>query len=310
MRHGHAIQPVIADVKKRVIYPRHGVAPGGDLAKASRTVTGVAAGRRLRVIWRDRANWTVGTDFVLHHKGRETPPRFTRLIDIEVTGDPNRVLDEVLFNVTRLNERYRQYAGYLDSAGLIAVEAALRDLFAKVAERDDMGPVMHEEAVAYIGRMLDVRYAEALAREVIARAGGKGRDKMARVRLEFEKFLETWLMDPDWPPFFAVPCCTYWHLAEGGDNYIIGRYTTAKGTVVRYRSGPIDLFLPHMPGAGLALVKSGIGYHIYFEKHDGPTGTLATVYRLGETAERIFHARVSRWSCSDPTGDYGELHCT
>lgn len=96
----------------------------------------------------------------------------------------------------------------------------------------------------------------------------------------------------------------------GSGNYIIGRYTTAKGTVVRYRSGPIDLFLPHMPGAGLALVKSGIGYHIYFEKHDGPTGTLATVYRLGETAERIFHARVSRWSCSDPTGDYGELHCT
>ncbi|SME91690.1 hypothetical protein SAMN06265365_101428 [Tistlia consotensis] len=304
--------PVLAEVKKRAIYPAHDLTwDKPDFAKASRTLTAEAAGKAIRVTYRAPGNWPYGRPYLIHHAGQGGTPRFARTIDVEVSGDPPAALSGLMYDITKLNERYRDAGGYLDSAGLTAVEATLKRLLAEVAKPGDVARALDEEAVAYVGRMLELRYAREVLTRAVEQASRKARDNLVRARLAYDEFLKSWQALPEGPPVIDLPCCRYWLVQSGGERRLVGRYVTPKGTAVIYRSEPMADWLP-LP-FGLVAVQSGVGYHIY----PGPcpasrppgSGCPYLVARLGETAEVIFRQEVSRFSCQNSPADLSYLKC-
>jgi hypothetical protein len=312
VRYGQGIQPVLAEVKRRVVRPRRGLDPNvPDGTKANRVAEGQAAGRTIRVTWIPKDRWSLGKDLLIRHKGTEADdgPRFTRIIDIELTGDPKAARESLLYEITRLNERYRDQGKYMDSAGLTQVTATLDRLLARVSDGSRVGEEMDDEAQAYVARMLEVRYARAYLTKGLDAVARTSHVRLASAVEAYADWLALQPPEPEGPPFLDLPCCRYWHVVDGqGHDRITGSYVTPKGTRVAYTSGTIANYVPAMPHAGLVALKSGAGYHIYFET-TGSQGTVVVVTKLGEQVETLFHERVARWSCQDMAPDMAWLRC-
>ncbi len=75
-----------------------------------------------------------------------------------------------------------------------------------------------------------------------------------------------------------LPFCKYWTLFEGGKIRITGHYFAPSGQKVAYESLPIANYSPVLPTAGMFVLASGTGYHVYQTEKKEEETDAAAVY--------------------------------
>lgn len=307
VQHARGLVPVLAEVKRRVIRPRLGLDPDTpDLSRARRTESGRAGGKSVRVTWVPREDWPYGRDLLIRHGREEGVPRFSHTLDITLTGDPRGHLDDLMYEITRLNERYRQYPGYLDNAGLAAVQAELGRLLTALAGPDSDSEVARRIQAAaedYVRRMLEARYARTHLATGIQATADRARQRLGAAAAAYQAWLEAQVpfTEPDHPPFIDLPCCRWWEVHEDGARRVKGWYLNPEGGKVVYVSAP--LARGFAPETGLFAGASGNGYHVFFSEIGiPPRGNRAIVVRLGTRPETVFDRWVQGWNCREIPG--------
>jgi hypothetical protein len=187
------INPLMADVKKNVIYPKHDLDfMASETKKATRTVTGKAGGKKIKITYRRKDLWKYGDNkFLIRHKGvgtRKTVPKFSTVIDMDVTDidDYKKYLEDINYNILKLNERYMSEPGYMSSKQFDEVKAALPNLLEM-----DVGPELDKETEEYIGKMLEARYALEIKKKldkVMAKANAKAEKSLVELARDLRKF--------------------------------------------------------------------------------------------------------------------------
>jgi hypothetical protein len=306
----YGLNAVLAEVKRQVVRPELGLDPDApDLGAAQRTETARAAGKTIRVTWVPEDRWPYGRPILIRHAptaaGR--PPAFASVIDISLTGRPDGQLADLMYEITRLNERYSDAPNYLSSTGLAEVEVALGGLLAKLSSGEsdaDLGRRIEDLAQAYVHARLEARFTQARLVEGIRQAATRGNATVGDAVAAFHDWLDrqTPIEEPDGVPFIDLDCCRWWEVNEGGRR-VKGWYVNADGDKVAYTSRPLDALTPAY--AGLSAGASGSGYHVY--RTGEPDQNLRVhmiVVRLGITPETIFDDWVNRWTNRLVPGGY------
>ena len=182
------MEPLIAKVLKEAVYPKHNLVWGDDdKSKATTWIEGKAGGRTIKIKNRHGSTWPYPQfrKFIIHTK----KDRFLSVIDIDATGMENYegYRHEVEMALWKLNEGYRGTPGYLDPQQMKAIEAKIAELAARLAAQE-IGPRLRDEAVAYIGEMLQARYAREVFQREIPKLGERGLEDLERVVAELREF--------------------------------------------------------------------------------------------------------------------------
>ena len=103
------IQPIKADVKNKVIYPRHNLKNMSDnKAVATRWLTGKVGAKTVKVTYMDKTNWPYSESqkIYIRHKGKGAEPLFATAINIEVwnLSDINNLTLDIMTDLYTLND--------------------------------------------------------------------------------------------------------------------------------------------------------------------------------------------------------------
>ncbi len=162
------IQPIKAEVKDKVIYPRHNLKNmGDDKSKATRWVLSKVGPKAVKVTCMDRSNWPYSETqkVYIRHKGKGTTPLFETAIDIEVWDlqDIDGLTLDIMTDLYKLNDiKYPNLKNRFTVAQMEELEGKLGNMLKELKDRD-IGPELDAEAEEYIGQMLEVRYAKEAA---------------------------------------------------------------------------------------------------------------------------------------------------
>ena len=180
--------PLLADIKARVIYPEFNAkSDGSGVVKASRVAKGSAAGRQVVILNLEPEDWKYPQKRpLIRHKGNGVGgPRFRRVIDIEITGlvkdNADKYVDEIMDGVLKLNEfNYRNDPGYMKQSQIDEVRKTVASLL-KVILNQKPGETLDREAVAYLGAQLQKRYAKEKVSETMSVKADEGKKELGRI---------------------------------------------------------------------------------------------------------------------------------
>ncbi len=167
------IQPIKAEVKNKVIYPRHNLKDmGDDKSKATRWVLSKVGQKAVKVTCMDRSNWPYSETqkVYIRHKGKGSTPLFETAIDIEVwdLSDIDGLTLDIMTDLYKLNDiKYPDLKNRFTVAQMDELEGKLKGMLKELKDRD-IGPELDAEAEEYIGQMLEVRYAKEAADKLIS----------------------------------------------------------------------------------------------------------------------------------------------
>jgi len=167
------INPIKADVKNKVIYPRHDLKDmGDDKKKATRGVTGKVGQKKIKVTYMDKSNWpySQAQKVYIRHSGKGTEPVFATLIDIQIwdLSDINGTALDIINSVYKLNDiKYPDLKNRFTNAQMDELKGKLKGMLKELKDKD-IGPELDAEAEEYIGQMLETRYAQEAARKLAA----------------------------------------------------------------------------------------------------------------------------------------------
>ncbi|MDU8926605.1 hypothetical protein RXV86_04330 [Alisedimentitalea sp. MJ-SS2] len=305
-RHAKGMNAVLGEVKRTVIRPKLGLDPDDPiLSQAIRSEFAKVAGKELRVTWIPEDKWQFGRPILIRHKAKSPGgvPLFSRRIEVELTGDAAGLQDRLIYEIIRLNERYRDVPGYMSASELAVVETALGGMLQALARGPsdaEVGRQIDDMAAEHVRKVLEGRFARKHLVDAVEAAAQRGQNTAGRAMAAYRDWLaeQDPIEEPEGTPFMDMECCRWWEVNEGGRR-VKGWYVNKDGDKVAYTSAPLAMFDPGF--AGLFAGASGNGYHVYRTGTPGKTTHMIAV-RLGLQPETLFDQTVSTWNCKPLIG--------
>lgn len=192
------IQPIKAEVKNKVIYPRHNLKDmSDDKAQATRWVTGKVGPKTVKITCMAKTNWPYSETqkVYIRHKGKGATPLFETAIDIEVwdMSDINGLTLDIMIDLYKLNDiKYPDLENRFTNAQMEQLQAKIKGMLQELKDKD-IGPELDIEAEEYIGQMLKVRYAKEDAdklKAVAAKARPDAEKELLGVARKLKEFVQ------------------------------------------------------------------------------------------------------------------------